>query len=221
MVEFSNAKNCTTFYAAFKEWHCKIWSYGECGGCCVPLGKLSPIEPSVDHKLTNSEIQLLQLEQTVNYSKLRLFTCFKLDRYLLNNFYIQECSQNCWWAWVLKKRSCLKINIIFVSVWHPLYWTKTNHFLVIYSKLNENYHTWTWVDLSIGYLRKVRVSENWWLCANIEYIRPRILLTTTRMLLIIQTWLLEDSYCSVRPISWYNNFGFLILTQGVATVRKS
>jgi len=47
MVEFSNAKNCNTFYAlkkAFKEWHWKIWSCGKCGGCCVPksLGKLSP-----------------------------------------------------------------------------------------------------------------------------------------------------------------------------------
>jgi len=65
------------------------------------------------------EIQLPQLKQTVNYNKLRLFTYFKLDWHLLNNFCMQEwweCSQNCWWAWVLKKRSCPKINMIFVSV---------------------------------------------------------------------------------------------------------
>jgi len=46
-------------------------------------------------------------------------------------------------------------------------------------------------------------------------------LATTRMLLIVQTWLLEDSYYLVQPTSWYNKFGFVILLWGVVAVRKS
>jgi len=44
-------------------------------GETFPLGLCTSLEPEkLDHKLTNSEIQLPQLEQTVNYtSKLRLY----------------------------------------------------------------------------------------------------------------------------------------------------
>ena len=106
---------------------------------------------------------------------------------------------------------------------HPPNWVKSNHFWVISSSGTEVCYTWIWADLSNGHQNYVGVFENWWLCTEIRYIGCHILLATTRTLLIMQTWLLEYSYCSMWPTSWCNNFWIFWVWRlsGNRSARKS
>jgi len=75
-------------------------------------------------------------------------------------------------------------------------------------------------DLSIGYWVFLK-TDNFVQILNISdpayyYWLP---LPSLHVIIIIQTWLLDDSCCLVWPTSWYNNFGFLIPTWGTVAVR--